>query len=117
MSRGGALVVRATRFDAEQMNRAVLVLQAPAAGIGQVGCFRAEAMDPTKCTLARIRRILEPRRVDGARALIHALRTAPADTDDAIHVLVPLEKSGPPLATADAFYANAPHVPRQMRGR
>ena len=53
-------------------------------------------MDPTKCTLARIRRILETRRDDGARALIHALRTAPADTDDAIHVLVPLEKADRP---------------------
>ncbi len=110
-----AFVACAARFNAEQVDRAVLVLKPPAPRIGQVGRLRAIAIDPPKCTLARVCRVLESCRDDRARAFVETLRTAPAHTDDAIHVLVPLEKSGPPLATANLLYANAQHVPRQMR--
>ena len=98
-----AFVACAARFNAEQVDRAVLVLKAPAPRIGQVGRLRAIAIDPPKCTLARVCRVLESCRDDRARAFVETLRTAPAHTDDAIHVLVPLEKSGPPLATANSI--------------
>lgn len=86
-----AFVACAARLNAEEVNRAVLVLKPPAPRIRQVGRFRAIAVDPPKRAFARVGRILESCRDDRARAFIQTLQTAPAYTDDAIHVLVPLE--------------------------
>ena len=72
-SRGAALAFCAARFDTEQVDRAVFVLKPPAAGVGQIGRLRAKAIDPTKRALARIGRILEPRRNHGAGPLSQTL--------------------------------------------
>ena len=99
----GALV-GGGRLDTEQVDRAVLILHAPAAAVGQVGGFRTIALEPADGALTGIGGVEEPGGNHGARTLGVTLTASPADTDDAIHVLQPFEKTGRPTATAKKPY-------------
>jgi hypothetical protein len=85
----GALV-GGGRLDAEQVNRAVFVLYAPAAAVGQVSRFRAVALEPADGAFTGIGGVEKAGGNHGARTLGVTLTASPADTDDAIHVLLPL---------------------------
>jgi hypothetical protein len=98
--RGVALFRGRTRLDAEEVNRTVLVLQPPAARLGQISRLRTMAPHPTECALARFGRMQKASGNHRTRLLVEMFRGAAADTDDAIHVSDPVLKNGPLLAIA-----------------